>query len=71
MKFNLTHDEIQLLSNKGIEAAGDYTDEEALDILDQVRDVEISYAQFSNITEKTLYFRYGDLADKMQSQIPE
>ena len=71
MKFNLSHDDIQLLSNKGIEASGDYTDEEALDILDQVRDVEISYAQFSNITEKTLYFRYGDLADKMQSQIPE
>lgn len=73
MKFDLTPSEIQLLKDKGIcyDEDGEYAQDTALDLLDQVRDIEISYAQFTGAAEKSLYFQYGDLADKIQSQIPE
>ena len=71
MKFDLTTQEIALLKEKGITAEKHYTEEEALELLDQVRDIEISYAQFTGGAEKSLYFQYGDLADKIQAQIPE
>lgn len=71
MKFDLTEQEIALLKKKGIAVEKVYTEEEALTLLDQVRDIEISYAQFTDGAEKSLYFQYGDLADKIQAQIPE
>lgn len=73
MKFELTPKEIQLLKDKGIfyDETREYSDDEALNLLEQVRDIEISYAQFTDGEEKSLYFCYGDLADKIQSQIPE
>lgn len=73
MRFDLTHEEIKLLEDKGVsvDETRDYTDDEALNLLDMVRDIEVSYSQFTGGVEKTLYFQYGDLADKMQSQIPE
>lgn len=73
MKFDLTQKEIKLLEDKGIQfdKTREYTDDEALELLERVRDIEISYSQFTGGIEKKRYFQYGDLADKMQSQIPE
>lgn len=72
MKFDLSEQEIELLHNKGIvfDKSREYSDDEALDLLDQVRDIEISYSQFTTESGKALYLKYGDIADKMQSQIP-
>lgn len=73
MKFHLTNQEIELLRNKGISfvASREYSEDEALDLLDQVREIEVSYAQFTGGVETTLFFQYGSLADKIHSQIPE
>lgn len=73
MKFELTAQEIRLLEDQGIafDAFREYTDAKALGLLDRVREIEVSYAQYTGGTEETLYFRYGSLADKIHSQIPE
>lgn len=73
MKFDLTPKEMKLLADKGISFNADheYTDDEAIDILRMVRDVEESYAQFTGGREEEQYFAYGNLADKIHSQIPE
>ena len=71
MRFILTTQEIKLLKDKGISIDREYTEDESLDLLAQIRDIEISYAQFTSGEEEALYFQYGDLADKIQSQIPE
>lgn len=73
MKFKLSEKEIGLLKDKSIpfDSARDYTDDEALDFLEQVRDIEVEYAQDYDTDGEKLYFQYGDLADKIQSQIPE
>ena len=73
MKFDLTAKEIKLLQDKGIPFDGsrEYTEDEALDLLELVREIEVSYAQFTGGTENALYFQYGSLADKIYSQIPE
>lgn len=72
MKIDLTEKEIQLLKGKNIslDTSRDYTEDEALALLERVRDLEAEYAQdFGNEREK-LYFMYGDLGDKIQKQIP-
>lgn len=73
MKFDLTAKEIELLKNKGIffNNEHEYSEDEAIELLEQVRNVEISYSQFTGGLEEALYFLYGDLADKIQSQIPD
>ena len=73
MKFSLTQQEEELLQNKGIlfDKSKEYTEDEALDLLELVREVEILYAQFTGGAEETLYFQYGRLADKLYTQIPE
>ena len=73
MKFALTTQEIKLMQNEGIqfEADREYSDFEALDLVELVRDVEISYSQFTTVSGKRMYQEYGNLADKMQCQIPE
>lgn len=52
-------------------ASQDYTDDEALDFLEQVRNIEVAYSQSYDAEGESLYFLYGDLADKIQAQIPE
>lgn len=73
LKFDLTNREIELLNSQSIEIRPDreYSDDEALDLVDLVRDVEISFSQFTTSQGKRLYQTYGSLADKMQRQIPE
>lgn len=48
MKLNLTVEEAKILEEAGIvfREDGAYSEDEALDLLDQVRDAEISVAQF-------------------------
>lgn len=73
MKFQLTGHEQQLLKDRNIpfDPRQDYTIDEALELLNQVRDAEVMYAQDYGNTQETLYFLYGDLADKIHAQIPE
>lgn len=73
MKFNLTKQEAMLLQDKGIsfDDNKEYTEDEALDLLDLVREIEVSYAQFTGGKEEMLYSQYGSIADKIYSQIPE
>lgn len=73
MKFSLTNQEIDALCSKDIQVEADreYSDDEALDLVELVRDVEISYSQFSTDLGKQMYQTFGSLADKMQAQIPE
>lgn len=72
MTIDLTAQEVTLLVNKNIPFDGlyDYTDEEALELLDQVRDVEVSYSQGTDAQSVRLYEQYGDLADKLFALIP-
>ena len=71
MTIDLTAQEVTLLSNKSIPFDGsyDYT-EEALELLDQVRDAEVSYSQGTDAQSVRLYEQYGDLADKLFALIP-
>lgn len=72
MKFRLTETETQLLKERDIpvDSSRDYTEEEAFALLERVRDVEVRYSQDYGEGEK-LFLLFGDLADKMQQQIPE
>lgn len=73
MRFNLTQKEVQLLNGQNIlvDLTKDYTPEEALELLDSVRAVEAMYAQDYGNERERMYFQYGNLADKMQQQIPD
>ncbi|MBP3493009.1 MAG: hypothetical protein J6J83_00180 [Oscillospiraceae bacterium] len=73
MIFPLTYEEHHLLAQKGIsfDPAHNYSTDEALALLDAVRAAENSYAQFYNCDEETLFFRYGDLADRLFALIGE
>lgn len=73
MKLNLTTLEIQALDNAGISFRedGEYSEEEALELLEQVREAEVSVAQFSSGEKKKLFDMYAAIGDKLFSQIPE
>lgn len=72
MKFRLTETEIRLLKEReiSVDTSRDYTEEEAFALLERVRDIEVMYSQDDGEGEK-LFLLYGDLADKLQQQIPE
>lgn len=71
MKISLSQSEIDLLSRKGVtvDSTYEYTDDEALDLLDNVRDIEVSYAQGTDTVSTDLYKKYGDIADKLSAMI--
>lgn len=73
MKLNLTVAEAKILEEAGItfREDGAYSEDEALDLLDQVRDAEISVAQFPSGKERILFERYAAIGDKISEQIPE
>lgn len=73
MKLNLTAPEIQMLKNAGISvrADGEYSEEEALELLEEVREAEVSMAQFTAGEQKKLFDMYAAVGDKLFSQIPE
>ena len=73
MRFILTEQEASLLASAAINfcADRDYTDGEALLLLDQIRDVEIAHSQFTSEEGKRLYYAYGNIADKIHREIPD
>ena len=73
MKILLLRQDIELLKKAGIfhDENKEYSDDEALDLLETVRDLEISYSQFERGHEFDLYVQYGLIADRIHAQIPE
>lgn len=70
MKIILNKTEIALLINIGInfEPEKEYSDNEALDLLDKVYDREVFFVQGGDDQKATAY---ADLADKIKDQIPD
>lgn len=73
MKIELTQQEQKLLSDHNIsfDPDRDYSDDEALDLLDQVRDAEVYYSQGEDSHSKRMYREYSTLGDKIFFMIPE
>lgn len=72
MKIEMTEVEQALLAAETIpfDPNRDYTEDEALNLLDQVREIEIFYSQSENKASEALYYRYKILGDKIFSMIP-
>lgn len=75
MKIPLDDKDLNLLEQKGVQGVPNhnYTEDEAFALLEQVRDLEIYYAQDSDekAASRKLANRYASIADKIQSAIPE
>lgn len=75
MKIQLNSEQLQILEKNGIAIIPEkeYSEEEAFDLLDQVHDIEVYYAQDAdtNVTAKKLANEYAVIADVIQNQIPE
>lgn len=73
MKIELTPQEQALLEAREIAFAPgrDYTEEEALAMLDAVRDSEVYYSQGEDAETQRLYSWYAALGDKLFTLIPE
>lgn len=75
MRIQLDSEQEKMLEKVGISVIPDkdYSEEEAFDILEQVHDIEVRYAQDadSNATAKRLANEYAAIADAIQNQIPE
>lgn len=72
MKINFTPNETELLRGSGIDydAGRDYSEDEALELLETVRDAEVSYAQETDAEGTRLYNDYCRLGDKIAAMIP-
>lgn len=75
MRIQLNEAEKNLLEKVGIsiDPAAEYTEDQALDILDEVYEAEIYYAQSAD-TDRSAKKRAAEIAaiaDKIQGQIPE
>lgn len=73
MKLNLTDSEIHSLSDAGIffREDGEYSEDEALELLEQVREAEVSAAQYTSGERKKQFDTYAAIGDKLFAQIPE
>ncbi len=73
MKLNISKKDIELMKLQGIECDSerDYTEDEALDLLEAVRDSEAYYAQGADKESKRLYKAFCDLGDLIHRMIPE
>ena len=73
MKLNLTVSEINALSSAGISFRedGEYSEDEALELLEQVREAVVSLAQFTSGDQKKLFDTYAALGDNQYAQSPE
>ncbi len=70
MKIKLDNIDMGLLNSAGIkfEPEKEYSDDEALDLLDKVYDREVFFVQDGNSQKAAAY---ANLADKIQEQIPD
>ena len=73
MVFDLNSQEVELLKQKNITfiPGRDYTEDDALAILDEVRDAEVYYSQGEDTDSRHLYSQYAALGDKLFAIIPE
>lgn len=73
MIIELTPQEQALLKAREIAftPGRDYTEEEALAMLDAVRDSEVYYSQGEDAETQRLYSQYAALGDKLFALIPE
>lgn len=72
MRIVLTKTERDMLDAEAIpfDSDRDYTDDEALELLDLVREVEVSYSQGEDSTSREKYRQFQKLADKIYDLIP-
>lgn len=52
-------------------ASKEYSENEALDLLDTIREAEVSYAECEDTEGERLYTAYQSIADKVYRQIPK
>lgn len=73
MKIELTPQEVALLEARNIafEPDQDYAEDDALALLDAVRDSEVYYSQGEDAETQRLYSQYAALGDKLFALIPE
>lgn len=75
MRVQLNSEQQQMLAQVGISIVPekDYSEDEVFEIVDQVHDIEVRYAQDAdtNATAKRLANVYATIADSIQNQIPE
>lgn len=75
MRIQLNSDQRQMLVGFGITILPnkEYSEDEALDLLDQVYDIEVLYAQDAdtNTAARRLANEYASIADTIRNQIPE
>ena len=73
MKFSLTATEIALLNAEHISFSPfkDYSEDEALDLLEQVREAEVAYSQCEDQKGIDLYDSYCHIGDKRYNVIPQ
>ena len=75
MRIQLNSDQRQMLVGFGITILPnkEYSEDEALDLLDQVYDIEVLYAQDAdtNAAARRLANDYAAIADVIRNQIPE
>ncbi|HJB20940.1 MAG TPA: hypothetical protein H9773_04470 [Candidatus Fournierella merdavium] len=73
MKIELTPQEVALLEAENIPfvSGQEYTEDAALDLLERVRDMEVSFAQGEDDETQRRYRQYAALGDKLFALIPE
>lgn len=73
MKIELTPQEVELLESDGILFLqnSDYTEDEALELLERVREAEVSCSQGTDEATEKRYRQYSKLGDKIFEMIPE
>lgn len=72
MRIKLSEAEFQLLNEHDIKVfpSEEYSEDEALEILDEVYDLEASFAQ-SDSDPDNLAMQFAHIGDKIYDQIPE
>lgn len=72
MKIELTPKETALLESGGIafSANHDYTEDEALDLLERVRELEVLCSQGTDKETEQRYQAYSSLGDKLFEMTP-
>ena len=73
MKIELTPQEVALLEAEEIpfRQNGDYTEDEALELLERVREAEVAYSQGTDEATERRYRQYSELGNRLFGMIPE
>ena len=71
MRIEFTVDEKRLMDSRKISYHdGEYSEDEALNLLEDLHDVEIYFAMNGDDASRKMAGRYARLADKVQELIP-